>query len=97
MANEVKRLGAANIIAVGMTGFSGAFAFFLLRELFVDHAGLISSAMKLGAAVLLLAACALTWPNVHSPMSARFSLPAFGLVIIACVLAVAARAPGLHV
>jgi len=97
MAGELKELKPRNIFALGLIGFSGAFAFFLLRELFVEHDGFVAAGFNLVAAVLLMIVCAISWPQVSSPKSARVSWRSVALAIGACVLALAARLPGVHV
>jgi len=97
MASELKELKPRNIFALGLVGFSGAFAFFLLRELFVERDGLVAAGLNLVAAVLLIIVCAISWPQVSSPTSARVSWRSLALVIGACVLALAARLPAVHV
>ena len=97
MASELKELKPRNIFALGLVGFSGAFAFFLLRELFIDRGGLVAAGLNLMAAVLLIIVCAISWPRVSSPASARVSWRAVALVIAACVLALVARMHALHV
>jgi len=96
MESDLKELKPRNIFAIGLTGFSGAFAFFLLRELLVDRAGLVAVGLNLSAAVLLIVVCAVAWPRVSSPASAQVSWKAVVLATIACVLAVLARVPALH-
>ena len=84
------------MFASALTGFSGVFAFVLLRGLWVGRVGTLSAGFDLAAAVLLIVVCALTWRNLQSPASARVSWLAAGLTLTACALALLARAPGVH-
>ncbi len=97
MASEPKELTTRNIFAIGLVGFSGAFAFFLMRELFSNGGGVIAGGLNLVAAVLLILVCAISWKRISSPTSAQVSWQAVVLAAVACVLAVAARLPALHV
>lgn len=97
MASELKALKPSSMFALGFIGFSGAFAFFLLRELFVGRGGLVADGLILSAAVLLIVVCAISWPGISTLRSARFSLRGLALAVVACVLVLAAQLPALHV
>lgn len=96
MTSKLKELQPHNILALGVVGFSGAFAFSLLRDLFAKSGGLEAAGINLVASVLLIIVCAITWPSILSPTSARVSWQAGLLVLIACVLALVARMPALQ-
>ncbi len=95
MASEIKSLNARNIAALGLVGFSGAFACFLLVHLYRDPGSLVSASLDLAAAVALIAVCAIAWPDIRTPLAARFSWRLAAIVMLAIALAVLARAPGL--
>ena len=97
MASELTALKSRNILAIGLVGFSGAFALFLLRGVFLGQAGMLASALNLIAAVVLIVAAAITWPQILAPRSARASWRAIALVALGCGLALVARMPGVHV
>ena len=96
MAIEIRSLKARNLFSLALIGFSGAFALFLLVELYRNRGGLVSGGLNLAAAVALIAVCALAWPNLRSPKSAHLSWQLKGLILVACVMALLARAPGLQ-
>jgi len=97
MTSELKALKTSNILAIGLVGFSGAFGFFLLRGVFLEHAGPLASALNLAASLLLFVACALAWPQLAAPTSARVSWRTLALVGVGCVLSLVARAPSVVV
>lgn len=93
MAGELKALNPSSLFALGFIGFSGAFAFFLLRELFVDRGGFVADSLNLSAAVLLIVVCAISWPGISTLRSARFSRRGVALAVVACMLALTAQVP----
>jgi len=96
MASDLRNLTTANIVAIGLTGFCGAFALYLLRELWQSRGGLAWAVLNLIAGVVLLAVCAVFWRNVLAPHQARAPWQAFVATGFACALALAARLPGLQ-
>ena len=95
MASEIKSLKAGSLYALALIGFSAAFALFLLAELYGNRGGLLSAGLNLAAAVALVVVCALAWPNLRTPKTAHLSWKLKGLILLACALALLARAPGL--
>jgi len=96
MASELRNLTTANIFAIALTGFCGAFGLYLMRELWHVHGGIAWAALNLVAGVVLLAVCAVSWRNVLAPRQARAPWQAFAATGLACALALAARLPGLQ-
>jgi len=95
--NTVKALSAANVAALALIGFSGAFGIYLLHELIDHHQNLLSVSLNVAAALFLFGVRFVYWPLAKNPRLAHLSWKPFVLAGIALVLALAARAPQFHV
>jgi len=94
---KVHSLSAANIAALALIGFCGAFAIYLLHELIEHHQDLLRVSLNVAAALLLAGVRFVYWPAAKSPRLARLSWHPFALAGAAVVLALIARAPQFHV
>ena len=97
MTSQMRSLSTANIAAIGLVGFCGAFAIYLLKELLSDHNGLLPIALNISAVALLVGVRFLAWPDIRIPSQARISWTSAAGALFAVVLAVAARSPQVHV
>ncbi len=95
--NTLKSLSASNFAALALLGFSGAFAIYLVHEVFQHHQDVLRVALNLAAALLLLGVRFVYWPISKNPRLARLGWRPFALAGAAVALAVLARAPQLHV
>ena len=93
----MRGLSTANIAAIGLVGFCGAFAIYLVKELLSDHSGPLPTALNISAAALLVGVRFLAWPDILIPSQARISWQSAAIALFAVVLAVAARSPQAHV
>ena len=97
LTSQMRSLSTANIAAIGLVGFCGAFAIYLFKELLSDQNGLLPIALNISAVALLVGVRFLAWPDIRIPRQARISWASAAVALFAVVLAVAARSPQVHV